>query len=97
MQEDEILDDVIETKTVFSPDKNTIAAKVKEIRDHNAAVRKRIWQTAVAFGLAPSDNRRRKETKPTETRLVESRESLAAAPARPLLACIRRHHPLSCP
>jgi hypothetical protein len=41
-KEDEIPDDFIETKTVFSPDKKTIAAKLKEIRDHNAAVRKRI-------------------------------------------------------
>lgn len=41
-KEDEIPDDFIETKTVFAPDKKSIAAKLKEIRDHNDAVRKRI-------------------------------------------------------
>jgi uncharacterized protein YeeX (DUF496 family) len=41
-KEDEIPDDFIDTKTVFSPDKRSIAAKLKEIREHNAAVRKRI-------------------------------------------------------
>jgi hypothetical protein len=41
-KEDEIPDDFIETKTVFAPDKKSIAAKLKEIRDHNDAVRKRV-------------------------------------------------------
>ena len=41
-KEDEIPDDFIETKTVFAPDKKSIATKLKEIRDHNDAVRKRM-------------------------------------------------------
>lgn len=41
-KEDDIPDDFIETKTVFAPDKKSIAAKLKEIRDHNDAVRKRM-------------------------------------------------------
>lgn len=41
-KEDEIPDDFIETKTVFAPDKKSIAAKLKEIRDNNDAVRKRV-------------------------------------------------------
>lgn len=41
-KEDEIPDDFIETKTVFAPGKKSIAAKLKEIPDHNDAVRKRI-------------------------------------------------------
>ena len=35
-------DDFIKTKTVFAPGKKSIAAKFKEIRDHNDAVRKRM-------------------------------------------------------
>ena len=34
-KEDDIPDDFIDTKTVFSPDKRAIAAKVKVIRDHS--------------------------------------------------------------
>jgi len=41
-KEDEIPDDFIETKTVFAPDKKSIAARLKEILDHNDAVRKRM-------------------------------------------------------
>ncbi|MDF3163440.1 siphovirus Gp157 family protein [Pseudomonas proteolytica] len=41
-KEDDIPDDFIDTKTVFSPDKRAIAAKLKEIREHNVAVRKRM-------------------------------------------------------
>lgn len=39
---DDIPDDFIDTKTVFSPDKRAIAAEVKVIRDHNAELRKRM-------------------------------------------------------
>lgn len=41
-KEDDIPVDFIDTKTVFSPDKRTITAKFKEIREHNVAVRKRM-------------------------------------------------------
>ena len=41
-KEDDIPDDFIDTKTVFSPDKRAITAKLKAIRDHNAEVRKRM-------------------------------------------------------
>ncbi|MCU7645613.1 siphovirus Gp157 family protein [Pseudomonas piscis] len=41
-KEADIPDDFIDTKTVFSPDKRAIAAKLKEVREHNAAVRKRM-------------------------------------------------------
>nr|BFD43212.1 siphovirus Gp157 family protein [Pseudomonas sp. FFPRI_1] len=41
-KENDIPYDFLDTKTVFSPDKRAIAVKLKEIREHNAAVRKRM-------------------------------------------------------
>ncbi|QAY93686.1 siphovirus Gp157 family protein [Pseudomonas sp. ACM7] len=41
-KEDDLPEDFIVPKTTFAPDKNAIAAKLKEIRDHNDAVRKRM-------------------------------------------------------
>ncbi|MNJ04571.1 hypothetical protein D3C73_1653970 [compost metagenome] len=35
-------DDFVSVSTVIAPDKKTIAAKLKEIRDHNAAIRVRM-------------------------------------------------------
>jgi hypothetical protein len=40
--EDAVPDELIAVKTSIAPDKNAIATKLKEIRDHNDAVRKRI-------------------------------------------------------
>ncbi|MGN8346322.1 siphovirus Gp157 family protein [Pseudomonas sp. SMV71] len=41
-KEAELPEDFIVPKTTFAPDKNAIAAKLKEIREHNEAVRKRM-------------------------------------------------------
>ncbi|WP_095111256.1 siphovirus Gp157 family protein [Pseudomonas sp. Irchel 3E20] len=41
-KEDELPEDFITPKTTFAPDKTAIAAKLKEIREHNEAVRKRM-------------------------------------------------------
>ncbi|WP_434706880.1 siphovirus Gp157 family protein [Pseudomonas sp. D4-18] len=41
-KEDELPEDYVVPKTTFAPDKAAIAAKLKEIRDHNEAVRKRM-------------------------------------------------------
>lgn len=41
-KEDDIPHDFLDANTVFTPDKKTIAARLKEIRDHNAAIRKRM-------------------------------------------------------
>ena len=40
--EAEVPDDLTAVKTSIAPDKNAIAGKLKEIRDHNEAVRKRM-------------------------------------------------------
>lgn len=40
--EDAVPDELTAVKTSIAPDKNAIAAKLKEIREHNDAVRKRI-------------------------------------------------------
>ncbi|WP_085646757.1 MULTISPECIES: siphovirus Gp157 family protein [unclassified Pseudomonas] len=40
--EDAVPDELTAVKTSIAPDKNAIAAKLKEIREHNEAVRKRI-------------------------------------------------------
>lgn len=40
--EDAVPDELTSVKTNIAPDKTAIAAKLKEIRDHNAAVRKRM-------------------------------------------------------
>lgn len=40
--EDAVPDDLTAVTTNISPDKNAIAAKLKEIREHNEAVRKRV-------------------------------------------------------
>lgn len=40
--EDAVPDELTAVKTSIAPDKNAIAAKLKEIRDHNEAVRKRM-------------------------------------------------------
>lgn len=40
--EDAVPDELTSVKTSIAPDKNAIAAKLKEIREHNEAVRKRI-------------------------------------------------------
>ena len=39
-QEDAVPDELTAVKTSIAPDKNAIAAKLKEIREHNEAVRK---------------------------------------------------------
>ena len=41
-KEDDLPEDLIVPKTTFAPDKTAIATKLKEIRDHNEAVRKRM-------------------------------------------------------
>ena len=41
-KEDDLPEDFIVPKTTFAPDKTAIATKLKEIRDHNEAVRKRM-------------------------------------------------------
>nr|BFD42944.1 hypothetical protein FFPRI1PSEUD_44430 [Pseudomonas sp. FFPRI_1] len=41
-KEEDIPHDFLSTKTVFTPDKKAIAASLKDIRDHNEVVRKRI-------------------------------------------------------
>ncbi|MCY1301792.1 hypothetical protein D9M70_514250 [compost metagenome] len=40
--EDEIPDDYVSVSTSVSPDKKAIAARLKEIREHNECVRKRM-------------------------------------------------------
>jgi uncharacterized protein YlzI (FlbEa/FlbD family) len=40
--EDAVPDELTAVKTSIAPDKNAIAAKLKEIREHNEAVRKRM-------------------------------------------------------
>lgn len=41
-KEDEIPDEFVSVNTVIAPDKKTIAARLKEIREHNAAARNRM-------------------------------------------------------
>lgn len=41
-KEDDIPEDFIDAKTVFTPDKRAIAARLKEVREHNTEVRKRM-------------------------------------------------------
>ena len=48
--EDAVPDKLTSVKTSIAPDKNAIAVKLKEIRDHNEAVRKRIAEGEDAEG-----------------------------------------------
>jgi DNA-binding FrmR family transcriptional regulator len=41
-KENELPDDFVSVSTVIAPDKKTIAARLKEIRDHNTAIRSRM-------------------------------------------------------